>query len=105
MTRDILQPIKEVRAASRVVRLPRSATRGVPRLTLAAAFARQHLVHHLAAEPEIGGRVAHLLELRAREMAGDIGILRQQINQWFPARRHLAANVVDEVVRALTAEM
>src|SRR5262245_55683755 len=76
-----------------------------PISTLAAAFARQHLVHHLAREPEIGGGVAHLLELRAREMPRDIGILRQQIDQRLPARRDLAANVVDEVVRPLAAEM
>src|SRR5215472_16400141 len=68
-------------------------------------FARQHLVHHLAGEPEIGGGVAHLLELRAREMPGDIGILRQQVDQRLPARRDLAANVVDEIVRPLTAEV
>src|ERR1700716_1454423 len=64
-------------------------------------FLRQHLVHHLAGKPEIGARVAHLLELRAREMPGDIGILRQQIDQPLAARRDLAADVVDEVVRPL----
>src|SRR3984893_13764157 len=68
-------------------------------------FARQHLVHHLAGEPEIGAGVAHLLELRAREMPGDIRILRQQVDQRLPARRDLAANVVDEIMRPLTAEL
>src|SRR6266550_1242536 len=36
-----------------------------------------HLVHHLAGEPKIGCRIAHLLELRAREMPRDFAILRQ----------------------------
>src|SRR5262249_46836154 len=86
-----------LRAGARRARRPGS--------TLAAAFARQHLVHHLAGEPEIGAGVAHLLELRAREMPRDIGILRQQIDQRLPARRDVAANVLNEVVPPLAPEM
>src|SRR5262249_56040241 len=68
-------------------------------------FAREHLVHHFAGEPKIGCRVAHLLELWACEVAGDISILRQQLDQGRPGGRDLATDVVDQVVRPLPPEM
>src|SRR3954447_20751064 len=70
-----------------------------------AAFARQHLVHHLAGEAEIACGIAHLVEFRARQMLGDFGILRQELDQRDAGGGDLAADVVDEVMRALTAEV
>src|SRR5262249_55252304 len=78
---------------------------GPPVLPIDSAFPREHLVHHLAGEPEIGRRVAHLLELSARQVAADLFVLRQQVDQRLVGPRHLPADVVDEVVRALATEM
>ena len=68
-----------------------------------AGLARQHLVHHLAREAEIARGITHLVELGTREMLGNVGILRQQVDQRHAGRGDLAADVVDQVVSALPA--
>src|SRR5262249_13047153 len=78
--------------------------RGKPRL-LAARLAREHLVDHRAGEAEIAGRVAHLGELGARKMLGDLRVLRQQLEERLAGGGNLAADVVDEVMGALASEM
>src|SRR5262249_22019518 len=76
-----------------------------PKSTAASLlFARQHAIDHLAGEAEIAGRVAHFLEVGAGEVLGDVRILGEEIDQRLAGRRDLAADVVDEVVRALAAE-
>ena len=66
---------------------------------------RQHPIDHDAGKAEIVGGIDHLFQLMPREMARHLGILRQQIDERRAGRRHLAADVVDEIMRALAAEM
>jgi len=70
-----------------------------------AAFLREHAVDHLTGQSEIVCRIADFAELRAVEMTGDFSIPRQQINQRLAGRRNLAADVVDEIMGALAAEV
>src|SRR5262249_23382612 len=68
-------------------------------------FARQHVVHHLASEAKIAGGIAHRLELGAGKVLGDLAVLREQLDQRLAGGRHLAADVVDQIVRPLPPEM
>src|SRR5882762_9339195 len=62
---------------------------------------RQHAVDHLAGEAQVIRRVAHLLELLAADVLGNLLVGGKEIDQRLAARRRLAADVVDEIVRAL----
>src|SRR3954471_4601644 len=62
---------------------------------------RQHTIDHLAGEPEIVRRIAHAGKLGAVCVARNLGVLREQIKQRLAGGGRHAANVVDEIVRAL----
>src|SRR5262245_54253667 len=66
---------------------------------------RQHPIDHLAGEAEIVGGIAHLLELLAADVPGNLLVGGKEVDQRLAACRRLAADVVDEVVRALAAEV
>ena len=61
----------------------------------------QHAIDHLAGDAEIIGRVHHLLQLLAAGVLADLLVLGEQIDQRAAGLHHLAADVVDHVVRAV----
>ena len=69
------------------------------------AGCRQHAIDHGAGLAEIVRRVAQFFQGRAVQMLGDLGVLGEQFDQWPAGGDHFAANVVDEVVRILAAEI
>ena len=73
--RDILQPVMALKSARglewRAIFLSSMHWTGFP---------REHLVDHLAGEPEIRRWIAHLLELRARQVARDVAVTRQHFH-------------------------
>src|SRR5262249_6217813 len=66
---------------------------------------RPHAIDHLTGLTEIICGVAKLRECGAIEMRGDLLVLREQIEQRTAGRDHLAADVVNEVMGPLPAEI
>src|SRR5207249_3851598 len=69
------------------------------------AFAGEHPIDHLAGKAEIVCGVAYLAQLRAIEMARDLAIARQQLEERLAGGRNLAADVVDQIMGALPAQV
>src|SRR5262249_28003677 len=84
----------------RSTREPFAPLQDVPR-----GLDRQHAVDHLAGKAEIVRRIAQLLELLATDVPGNLLVGGKEVDQRLAARRGLAADIVDEVVRALATEM
>src|SRR6476646_5581936 len=66
---------------------------------------REHPVNHLAGKPKVMRRVDHALELGAREVFADLRVARQKFDKRRPACGRLATDIVDEIVRALAAQI
>jgi class 3 adenylate cyclase len=66
---------------------------------------RQHAVHHHAALPQVVGRVAASRPALAVDVLVDLGVFGQQVDQGRCFFSVLAAQVVDQVVRVLAADV
>ena len=66
---------------------------------------RQHAVDHRAGLAEIIRRIAEFRERGAVEVLGDLRVLGEQIDQRPAGGDHFAADVVDQIMRVLAAEI
>ena len=66
---------------------------------------RKHAIDHLAGDPKIVRGIDQLGQLIARHVLGDLLVFREQIDQRPAGFHHLPADVVDEIVGVLPAEL
>src|SRR5438552_16138979 len=70
-----------------------------------SADSLEHAIDHHSGKPEVIRRVAKLAELLAVDVLGDCGVLAQKIQQGPLLPDRLAAQVIDQVVGVLAAEV
>ena len=65
---------------------------------------RQDAIDHYARLTEIVGGGQHAFEFRAADVARDLGMRHEQLDQRRLLRQRLATQVVDEIVRRLESD-